>query len=233
MIAETGTLDSPTLVRPARIIGLTFRMLGVLLLLCFFFQDPTDLDDRRALSITSGFTTAPYSYFFAPTWLLVVCVTIVGVLLTAVQQWLVDDTSSAENGSTMSLSPRVKMIIVVGGLCTLFEFLCLWIAIPQFKNSGYISCPAGLLLVLWVVVAYDGKNGCTWCNLTSQSAIVLKYGYATLLLGCMVLSALHAVGIILLVVVLFAFEYAVPTLPGLIVEFEALSIKFTTVERNA
>jgi hypothetical protein len=237
MLAGDDASDrSPALVRPERLIGLTFRMLAVLLLVCFFFQDPTDLDDRRALSITSGFTTAPYSYVFTPVWLLVICLTTVGVILTVLQQRLLDDKGN-KTDQEKPLSTRVKVAAAVGGLWAFFEFLCLWIAIPQFQNSGYISCPAGLLAALWPVVAYDRKHGSSWiveriCKTpegetasatTAQRTAMVQYGYVVMLLVCMVISALHTVGSILLMIALFGFEYAVPALPGLIVEFEALA----------
>ena len=52
---------------------------------------------------------------------------------------------------------------------------------------------------------------------------MVQYGYSVLLLACMVISTLHTVGSILLIIVLFGFEYSVPALPGLIVNIEALT----------
>ena len=57
---------------------------------------------------------------------------------------------------------RKIVAIDVESLWAFFEFLCMWIAIPQFENSGYISVPAGLFAALWPVVAYDGQNGSSW-----------------------------------------------------------------------
>jgi hypothetical protein len=125
----------------------------------------------------------------------------VGVVLTLVQRVL--------------LGLQAVYAAWAGALCVLFMYCCIWIVIPQFEHSSYLSVPLVLSAAAWSAVAYKGHEG------PSKGAI-WQYGYALVIVLSALASVLHVAGGVLLLITFLLHEFVVPTLPGLLVELEAL-----------
>ena len=191
--------DEPQLIQPARVIGASFRVLAMLLIGTYFF---TDVDEASTdIKLAAGFRVVPFAYFFAPIWLFLVAHVACGVALTLVQRVL--------------MSRHAGCAAWVGGTWLLFMYCCLWIVIPQFDSSSYLSVPVVLSAAVWAAVAYKGHDGPSKGN-------CWQHGYALVIVLTALVSAVHVAGGVLLLATFLAYELMVPELPGVMVELEAL-----------
>lgn len=214
---DTVSNDTPSLLRPESIFSAVFQILACLLLGTYYYQDPTSSTDSGGFSpaIASGFTKTPYSYGFAPIWLLTTGLIGVAVWLTVLQHKLLGHRTDGTWGEEEEKFS--KRAAVVGCLWFISHYACIWVAIPQFDGYGYVMLPMMVFQVLWIIVGYEEGSH------EKPHGHQYQYGYAIYLIACMIFSSFHATGSVLLIIGLLMYELAVPALPGLVVHIDLLS----------
>ena len=95
-------------------------------------------------------------------------------------------------------------------------YCCIWIVIPQFEHSSYLSAPMVLFAAAWVVLAYQ-RHG------APKKSTYLQVGYALAIVLSALISAMHIAGGVLLLITFLVYEFMVPQLPGILLEVEANS----------
>ncbi len=169
---------------PGHFFDSAFGVLAALLFGSLLMDSPYIEGRETVLPVAAGFRELPYSFLFAPTWLILSIVIAIGVVTTVIREKLI-------NGGESSL--RINIMETIGFFFTMCFTACFWIVIPQWKGSQFVTIPMLILLPIWVLVvsaSHLNWRPILWSVLfVTAAGLALKWEMAAL--GLLVLLMLY------------------------------------------
>ena len=126
---------------PSHVFDSVFGFVGILLL-GGVLMGHQSTKDPSLFPVLLGLREKPFSFVFAPVWIVLSLLLTLAVFLTVVREKIV-------NGGEWSR--RIKVLAVIGFFLSLTFTQVFWIVIPQWTGTQFIVAPLLALLPTWVL----------------------------------------------------------------------------------
>ena len=172
---------------PTVILSCCVQMLTVLILLTMCFEKVDSSSSATVSAVATGLRVRPWSFVFAPAWLVITMSTCCAIYVSIVRLKLM-------HGQVSNL--RRYAATVVGVVLVIVMFLGLWAVVPQVTSTKWIGSSISILFPIFIILAYVGIDAPP--SEKRRSHVVFSF----LCFVCGVVSIFSVIGTFLLLILM-------------------------------